>query len=112
LFKIYERKFGQNASRPKITRRDYEWCESIATIESATMPVIKLHYRPSVLCLDPGALVVKVDITIGGKKMGGEGGGSAARSSEGVESSRQVNSKYEVASRFHNSAAARESEIY
>jgi hypothetical protein len=88
--------------------RDYEWCESIATIESATMPVIKLHCRPSVSCLDPGAPVVKIDITIGGKKMGGEGGGSAAGSSEGAESSRQVNSKYEVASRFHNGAAARE----
>jgi hypothetical protein len=41
------------------------------------MSVIKLHCRPSVSCLDPGALVVKVDITIGGKKMGGEGGGES-----------------------------------
>ncbi|KAG0616583.1 hypothetical protein M758_5G126500 [Ceratodon purpureus] len=88
--------------------RDYEWCKSIATIDSATMPVIKLHCRPSVLSLDPGAPVVKIDITIGGKKMGGEAVGGAAQNSEGVESSGQVNPNYEAASRFHNGAAARE----
>lgn len=88
--------------------RDYEWCKSIATIDSATMPVIKLHCRPLVSSLDPGAPVVKIDITIGGKKMGGEAVAGAAQNSEGVEGSRQVNSNYEVASRFHNGAAARE----
>lgn len=88
--------------------RGYEWCKSISTIDSATMPVIKLHCRPSVGCVDAGAPVVKIDITIGGKKMGGERVGSAGESSEGLESSRQVSSNYEVASKFHNGAAARE----
>lgn len=82
--------------------RDYEWCKSIATIDSATMPVIKLHCRPP--GLEPGGQVVKIDITIGGRKMGREGGPN----NEGPESSRQVNSNYEVASKFHNGAAARE----
>lgn len=84
--------------------RNYEWCKSIATIDNATMPVIKLHCRPSLSCLEPGGQVVKIDITIGGRKMSREGGPS----NEGLESHRHVNSKYEMASKFHNGAAARE----
>ena len=86
---------------------EYGWCKSIATIESATMPVIKLHCRPRVGSADGEGRVVKIDITIGGKKMGGEGVG-ALGSSEGGEGGRAVNPNYEAASRFHNGAAARE----
>lgn len=88
--------------------RGYEWCKSISTIDSATMPVIKLHCRPSVSCLSAVSPVVKIDITIGGRKMRREGAVGAVQSSGGLESVRQVSSNYELASQFHNGAAARE----
>lgn len=88
--------------------QDYDWCKSIRTIDSATMPVIKLQCRPLVTSLDPAAPVVKIDITIGGKKTNEEAVATASQSSEGSETSRQVDSQFELARKFHNGAAARE----
>uniref|UniRef100_A0A7I4CRB1 DCD domain-containing protein n=1 Tax=Physcomitrium patens TaxID=3218 RepID=A0A7I4CRB1_PHYPA len=88
--------------------QDYDWCKSIRTIDSATMPVIKLQCRPLVTSLDPAAPVVKIDITIGGKKTNEEAVATASQSSEGSETSRHVDSQFELARKFHNGAAARE----
>ncbi|KAH8950107.1 hypothetical protein BDL97_10G066900 [Sphagnum fallax] len=97
--------------------RGYEWCESLNTIDSASMPVIKLRCRPSIKSVEgcqptSPPTSVAIDITIGGRKTGSPGG----RSQEAAErpggsgggESLQIIAKFEAATKSHNGAAARE----
>ncbi len=97
--------------------RGYEWCESLNTIDSASMPVIKLRCRPSIKSVEgcqptSPPTSVAIDITIGGRKTGSPGG----RNQEAAErpggsrggESLQINAKFEAATKSHNGAAARE----
>lgn len=67
--------YGSRALAPLIrllgtSLQVYPWCVDINTIESATMPVIKLQCKPTVNGASaPQASVVKIDITIGGKRV-------------------------------------------
>ncbi|CAK9859660.1 unnamed protein product [Sphagnum jensenii] len=97
--------------------RGYEWCESLNTIDSASMPVIKLRCRPSIKSVEgcqptSPPTSVAIDITIGGRKTGSPGGrsqGAAERpGGSGGGESLQIIAKFEAATKSHNGAAARE----
>ncbi|KAH9550323.1 hypothetical protein CY35_10G065600 [Sphagnum magellanicum] len=97
--------------------RGYGWCESLNTIDSASMPVIKLHCRPSITSVEgcqptSPTTSVAIDITIGGRKTGSPGGRNQEAAerpgSSGGGESLQINAKFEAATKSHNGAAARE----
>ena len=109
--------FGTRSLAPSIrllgaALQTHDWCDNITTIESATMPVIKLHWKATVSSGDgqysPSPSVVKMDITIGGKRTGSLEAAQTTQGNEVSVGSKQVNSKFEAATKIHNGAATRE----
>jgi hypothetical protein len=94
------------------TLKEYEWCESLITIDSASMPVIKLRCRPSIasveMPLPSPPPSVAIDITIGGRKTGRSGGVQAIDGPAATGGSVQSNAKFEAATKSHNGTSARE----
>ncbi len=92
--------------------KEYEWCESLITIDSASMPVIKLRCRPSIasveMPLPSPPPSVAIDITIGGRKTGRSGGVQATDGPAAAGGSVQSNAKFEAATKSHNGTSARE----
>ncbi|KAL3681183.1 hypothetical protein R1sor_024139 [Riccia sorocarpa] len=88
--------------------KEHEWCEGINTIETASMPVIKLRCRPVKATGFSSEPPVAIDVTIGGRRSENFAGMSQANSRKEGNGSKHLNLAFEVARNAHNGAAARE----
>ncbi|KAL2620746.1 hypothetical protein R1flu_000951 [Riccia fluitans] len=88
--------------------KEREWCEAINTIETASMPVIKLRCRPVKGNGFSSEPPVAIDVTIGGRRSENFAGVSQSNSRKDSAGSKHVNLAFEVARNAHNGAAARE----
>jgi hypothetical protein len=87
--------------------KDNEWCDGLFTIETASMPVIKLRCNPTVEGV-PGSPPVAIDITIGGKRSDTFAGVPQVAVQKDGAAGKPVNPRFEAARNAHNGAAARE----
>lgn len=88
--------------------KDYEWCEGINTIETASMPVIKLRCRPVKANEFSSEPPVAIDVTIGGRRSENFAGVSQENSRKEAQGNKPLNAAFEAARNAHNGAAARE----
>lgn len=87
--------------------KEKDWCDGLNTIETASMPVIKLRCSPNAEGA-PASPPVAIDITIGGKRSESFAGVSQVIVQKDGAGSKPVNRLFEAARNAHNGAAARE----
>ncbi|KAG6541734.1 hypothetical protein Mapa_016746 [Marchantia paleacea] len=88
--------------------KDYEWCEGINTIETASMPVIKLRCRPVKANGFSSEPPVAIDVTIGGRRSENFAGVIQGNPRHEAKANKPLNHAFELARNAHNGAAARE----
>ncbi|CAM6092476.1 unnamed protein product [Calypogeia fissa] len=87
--------------------KENDWCEGLNTIETASMPVIKLRCCPIAEGV-PASSPVAIDITIGGKRSESFAGIRQTSVQKEGNPTKPVNHRFEAARNAHNGAAARE----
>jgi hypothetical protein len=88
--------------------KTHEWCESIITLENASMPVLKCRCRPQSSVEVSLASSIAVDITIGGRGAERNSWYGSSTPSKSMEHTTEQSTRVDKFTTYHTGSAARD----